>query len=400
MIYSYGVSLPGTHHIKNDIVCQDSLKIVKIGKDIAIAAVADGLGSAAHSDAGSKIAVAVSVELCQKHITEITSNGKKKAQAEQVLDIIRASFHAAHRAVEMEANSKDRSHVLYDTTLTLAVLVRDTLHYGHSGDSGIIALTTLGTYQKVTVQQRDDQGRVFPLFFSDKWEFAEYEHKVSAVLLATDGMLETFFPMYIKNHPVNIHVSLAQFFMDYRSLRIVKLGQEVVQARIKEFMENIPDEHVNDDKTVTVLVNPSVKTKKQPKEYYQEPDWAALKKRHDDEWKRAAYPGLFRDAGMPSQQEPALNQTKPNPFATMNESGFYESPRNRRKISKPAPRKSIKLYFALFGMFVICFSVIATIIALFFLHEQEGEPPNEPNHEIETTHGDMDSGEVDENESD
>ena len=49
-------------------------------------------------------------------------------------------------------------------------------------------------------------------------------------------------------------------------------------------MENIPDEQVNDDKTVAVLVNPSVKTKKQPKEYYQEPDWAALKEKHDDEW--------------------------------------------------------------------------------------------------------------------
>ena len=148
-------------------------------------------------------------------------------------------------------------------------------------------------YEQVTRQQRDDQGRVFPLFFSDKWEFAEYEHKVSAVLLATDGMLETFFPMYIKNDPVSIHISLAQFFMDYRSLRIVKLGPEAVQTHITEFMENIPDEQVNDDKTIAVLINTSVKTKKQPKKYYQEPDWAALKRKHDDEWKRAAYPGLF-----------------------------------------------------------------------------------------------------------
>ena len=121
MIYSYGVSLPGTYHIKNDIVCQDAHKIIRIGKDIALAVVADGLGSAAYSDVGSKIAVTVSVDFCQKHITEITSNGKKKVHAEQILDIIRASFHAAYRAIEMEANSKDRSHDLYDTTLTLAV---------------------------------------------------------------------------------------------------------------------------------------------------------------------------------------------------------------------------------------------------------------------------------------
>ena len=36
LIYSYGVSLLGTYHIKNDIVCQDYHKIEHIGKDIEI----------------------------------------------------------------------------------------------------------------------------------------------------------------------------------------------------------------------------------------------------------------------------------------------------------------------------------------------------------------------------
>ena len=117
MIHSYGVSLPGTYHIKNNIVCQDAHKIIKIGKRIAVAAVADGLGSAAFSDEGSKIAVTESVGFCQKHIAEITANGKKQAGAEQILDIIRASFHAAYSSIEVEASSKDRPHDLYDTTL-------------------------------------------------------------------------------------------------------------------------------------------------------------------------------------------------------------------------------------------------------------------------------------------
>ena len=71
------------------------------------------------------------------------------------------------------------------------------------------------------------------------------------------------------------------------------------------------------DKTVVVLVN-SIKTKRQPKEYYQEPDWAALKKKHDEEWKRAAYPGLYKkeeqtaaEAAQRLEQEPAQSvQTK------------------------------------------------------------------------------------------
>ena len=105
-------------------------------------------------------------------------------------------------------------------------------------------------------------------------------------------MLEAFFPIYIKNAPVNIHVSLAQYFMDNRILCIDKVGQEAVQERISSFMENIPHEQVNDDKTVVALINTAVKTKRQPKEYYQEPDWAELKKIHNEAWKKEAYPGL------------------------------------------------------------------------------------------------------------
>ena len=302
MIYSYGVSLPGTYHIKNDIVCQDWHQIIRCGRKMAIAAVADGLGSAAHSDVGSKIAAAVSAEYCKRHIT-------MRTMPELALRIIRDAFVAAQRVIKNVSEEKGHSIDLYDTTLTLAVLIRDTLYYGHSGDSGMIALTAEGRYEQVTQQQRDEEGRVFPLFFSDKWEFARYGKKVASVFLATDGMLETLFPLYIKNEPVNIHVSLAQFFMDNSSLRIDKEGEQAVKSRISDFMENIPDEQVNDDKTVVVLVNTAVKPKRQPEEYYIEPDWDGLRKKHEEAWKRAAYPGLFKDeqGGEPSENDEALS---------------------------------------------------------------------------------------------
>ena len=312
MIYSYGVSLNGTYHIKHGIVCQDSHRIIKIGSNIAVAAVADGLGSAEHSDVGSKIAATVAAEHCSSHIAAIAgiapaaptapaipasaANALRGAPPGQILGIIRASFHAAQRAVEKEASSKDRRQDLYDTTLSLAVLAHDTLYYGHSGDSGIIALTTEGRYEQVTKQQRDEQGRVYPLFFTDRWEFARYGKIASVVLLATDGMLETFFPVYIRDREVNIHVSRAQFFMDNGKLEIHKNGEGAVGAHIAASMGSIPDEQVNDDKTVAVLINTAVKTKKQPRGYYKEPDWAELKRLHDEAWKRAAYPGLYKDA--------------------------------------------------------------------------------------------------------
>ena len=99
MIYGYGVSLRGPYHIKNDIVCQDSHRIITTGSHIAFAAVADGLGSAVYSGEGSKIAAYVSTEYCFRHIKENTPPGN-------ILEIIRAAFAAALKGVEIEAKKK------------------------------------------------------------------------------------------------------------------------------------------------------------------------------------------------------------------------------------------------------------------------------------------------------
>ena len=285
MIYSYGVSLPGWDHINKGIVCQDAHRIVCMEDNVAIAAVADGVGSAKHSDVGSKLAVENAVLVCEMHIMAETP-------PDEILDIIRAGYAAALYAIENEAALQERPPDQFDTTLTLAVLVDDTLYYGHSGDGGIIALTAEGLYTQVTKQQRDSDGRVYPLFFQDMWEFGIYDKKVSSVLLATDGMYEPFFPVYIRNDPVSIYVHLAQFFMDYRQAGFD--CHKALYLRAKEYMENIPPKQVGDDKTVVVLINPTVHAARQPEEYYAQLDWADLKRRHDEQWKRAAYPDLYK----------------------------------------------------------------------------------------------------------
>jgi len=307
MIYAYGLSLDGTYHIKNEIVCQDAHAIEKCGDSLIIAAVADGLGSAEHSEVGSRLAADTSTAYCKANITQSRS-------PDEILEVINASFTIAQRAIVKEAETQSNPIEQYDTTLSLAVLIGDTLLYGHSGDSGIIALTVDGLYEKVTEQQRDEDNRVFPLFFEDKWLFGQFDKKVCSVFLATDGMLETLFPFLIKNEPVNIHVKLARFFMDNRSLRIDKNGESKVKERVEDFVNSIPDEQVNDDKTIVVLVNTAIESTLQPDAYYQEPDWAELKRKHDEEWKRLAYPHLFNDKDVKSNEDtPSADVTEKNP---------------------------------------------------------------------------------------
>ena len=169
------------------------------------------------------------------------------------------------------------------------------MYYGHVGDSGIIAMTSDGLYKQVTEQQRDEDNNLYPLFFRDRWLFKKFNEKVCSVFLATDGIFEIMFPYLIKDEAVNIHIALARFLMDNRGLRIEERGEDAVKADVENFIKNIPDAQVNDDKTLVVLINASIESKLQPDEYYKEPNWEDLKKKRDEEYKRQAYPHLFKD---------------------------------------------------------------------------------------------------------
>ena len=287
MIYAYGITQQGTYHIKKDLVCQDAHNIIKVGENCVIAAVADGLGSEEHSDIASDMASKISTEYCRNHLEAACDDTA-------ILEMIHESFSIAQREIEKVAQENGHELDQYDTTLSLAILKDNMLFYGHSGDSGIIALTTDGLYIKVTEQQRDEEGRVFPLYFGDdKWVFGKYPEPLVSVFLATDGMYEILFPVYIKNEPVSIYVALAEYFMDPNALHIAEVGEEAVHDKIDKFVRNIPDAQVNDDKTVVVIMDTSLEIAYRNSEYYAEPNWKELKRKYDEAWKRAAYPQLF-----------------------------------------------------------------------------------------------------------
>ncbi len=297
MIYAYGVTLNGPYHEKDGLPCQDAHKIIKVGPNLCIAAVADGLGGAKHSKMAAKIAVDVTVGYCAENITCAST-------PHDIEQVIRLSFEKAQDSIEAEARAKECEQSEYDTTLSLAVLKGNEMSFGHSGDSGIVVLTEEGLYEKATEQQRDEDGRVFPLFFRDKWVFGTHPKRTASVFLATDGMYETLFPLYIYEEPISIYVALARYFMDNRVLNIDEVGEDAVQERIENFLAGISDTLVNDDKTVVVVVNSSVKTKVQPPEYYATPDWTELKRKWDETWRKRFYPHLYDEEPSQQKEEP------------------------------------------------------------------------------------------------
>ncbi|MHC6202130.1 protein phosphatase 2C domain-containing protein [Breznakiellaceae bacterium SP9] len=287
MIYAYGITLQGLDHALHGVECQDAHKIAALADDYAVAAVADGLGSELYSGTASKIAADTAVDYCSRTI--------KAGMTDQAVQReIRASFCEAWRTVEDKAQENHHGIDQYDTTLSLAVYMKDTLHFGHSGDSGILALAVDGLYEPVTKQQRDENGYVFPLCCEDRWVFGTFPKKAASVFLATDGIYDTLFPLYIREEPVNIHISLARYFMDNEKLGIDTLGTEEIQKKREDFLRKIPRSQVGDDKTVVCLINTSIASERRDPVYYAEPDWDRLKQKWDAAWNKKAYPSLYQ----------------------------------------------------------------------------------------------------------
>lgn len=286
MINYYGVTQQGAYHIKKNIVCQDAHFCKIINEHFAIAAVADGLGSEKYSDEASKIASEKSVLYCIEHI-------KENDTEDSILKTIKDSFSFALDEIYKRADEAKNERDQYDTTLALVVYLNHSIYYGNSGDSGIVTLNMDGMYEAITEQQRDENNYVFPLCFGEeKWVFGKKE-EVASVLLATDGLLETLFPYLLQNQEVKIYVALAHYLMNEESLKFKDIGSENVQKNMENFVSSISEKQVNDDKTILVMLDVDANVKKMPKEYYAIPDWERLKKEHDEEFKRIAYPHLY-----------------------------------------------------------------------------------------------------------
>lgn len=286
MIYSYGTTQQGTYHVKNNTPCQDAHLFKKINERFCIGAVADGLGSELYSDIASKIAVEKSVEYCSANIDETMP-------AEDILSVIKDAFSHSLSAIEEKAKEDKNAFDQYDTTLVVVVYINGTIYYGNSGDSGVVVLNSDGAYENVTEQQRDENGCVFPLCFGEEHWVFDTKENVASVLLATDGIYETLFPYLLKGEENEIYIALAHFLMSNDTLGFNENNTDEVNKKMGAFIAGIPGEQVSDDKTVLVMLDDSVATSKQPDEYYAVPDWAALKKKRDEEYKKKAYPHLF-----------------------------------------------------------------------------------------------------------
>ena len=268
MIRYYTANMAGPYHLDNGIPCQDSFFIKRDNKGVVYASVADGLGSESNSDEGSRIASQKSCDYCMERY-------KSGMPFSEVKKIMNNAFVNAYKAVLEEAYATGNSPDEYDTTLCMVIYDDGHVFYGQSGDSGILALMKSGEYIPLTIQQRDEDGYVFPLCSGPSvWAFGETEAPVSSIMLMTDGVWEQICPPLLRNRDVKINVALASRFMDRNenSRKSVKALEEAASR----YLENYPRKLLDDDKTIVVIYNPHQPAKKMPADYYKAPDWVSL----------------------------------------------------------------------------------------------------------------------------
>lgn len=374
---TYGFSIQGKGHIEKRIICQDASRVERIKSGHYLGIVADGVGSAAHADIGSDIAVKSLFQYCDEHID-------KKSSTDTMERILSEGYSYALEQIEQYVKEQRASIDDFDTTLSAAVYDGNTIVYGHAGDGGIIIKEANGSIKSITTRQKGADGiSVRPLRAGENsWAFGT-TGQAASVLLVTDGMLDGVLQPVLVNLPPsqaalakgnfrkdNIYITAAEFFMNpysvYRNKNIKNpdeymnyfltgdlsrddqetflkcistaymklLGKEdaieIINYIKKYFYIVWAVKNVTDDKSIVCMINEQAKVTPQNIEFYQEPNW---------KWRQESYNALLYGKHLPDipsddplfldqdRNEEALNHIK---AIDLDETDDDEASRNKK----------------------------------------------------------------------
>lgn len=253
----YGTRCQDAHmirRVKQVAIWKDGGKRDRLlpGKEYVVAAVADGLGSEAHSDIGANAAVNTAVStMCELIGTWCATCDS--ALAISMPRFLEQAMIKANNAVVKKAASMELPANEFDATLAIAVYDGDQLFYGSAGDSGVIAKTDAG-FELVTHPSREGEASTYPLYCKDRWEIGVFGHHVQGFLLATDGVLELLVPEFnnekLKEKGVHLFMGAG-----YKSV-----GASDIDAALEKRVENVlhriqGNRYTYDDATVVVALD-------------------------------------------------------------------------------------------------------------------------------------------------
>ena len=188
----FAISQQGNSHVRTGKNCQDcsasaDVRNGKLNLDIAVGIIADGVGSCDFSEDGSRIAVTTVLEILTRELPLLDEISETT-----VIPLLSRSFTEANDRIEAESEERGLPYLMFDTTLTAAVLTEHGACYvGHIGDDGIVALFTDGTRSMITSRiEGVEANSVIPLSSKSSWTFGVTKKPVAALAMMTDGLLD------------------------------------------------------------------------------------------------------------------------------------------------------------------------------------------------------------------
>ncbi len=279
MLGYYKMSIIGTAHQANrDGVCQDASDVVVLKNGWVVAAIADGLGSAKKSEAGSTTAV-------KTILSFVSENYPDKWHEESLMSLLRTAYHKALKTIKALSEENQDELCEYDTTLTTVIYNGTNVVYGHVGDGGIIALSSYGDYSVLTETQKGEAfNETSPLRAGpESWDFGAAKEDVCSLIMMTDGIFDVASPWLLAKTDQPIYINYVRPFMDINILKVSTPADfENAQAEIADFFKGPYSKQITDDKTIVGIINTDVTPETKPDEFYAEPDWKTLAREHHD----------------------------------------------------------------------------------------------------------------------
>lgn len=252
----YGTRCQDAHmirRVKQVAIWKDGGKRDRLlpGKEYVVAAVADGLGSEAHSDIGAHAAVNTAVSTMCELIGTWCATGDS-ALAISMPRFLEQAMIKANNAVVKKAASMELPANEFDATLAIAVYDGEQLFYGSAGDSGVIAKTDAG-FELLTRPSCVGEAGTYPLYCREKWEISACGH-VRGFLLATDGLLELLVPEFNNE---NLNEKAVHLFMGAGHKPV---SASDIDAALEKRVENVVhriqgNRYTYDDATVVVALD-------------------------------------------------------------------------------------------------------------------------------------------------
>ena len=191
-------SIVGTGHAQTATPCQDSHYVMHLGNHLVVA-VSDGLGSAALSHEGSRIACSAAVDAIAEAYDAHNDMPLIAASTDASVNphvryekTLTDAFGAARDAIEREAARTNRSLREYGCTLLVAVICEEAWYGMHVGDGTIVGLYADQSAKTLSVPENGEFiNSTTPLTSTDYTTHMRYSHgteRLAGVALLSDGV--------------------------------------------------------------------------------------------------------------------------------------------------------------------------------------------------------------------